>query len=83
MSANDGETVAKLATQGHGICYLPSFLTHEFIESGALIPVLREFEFDPLPVSLVFPANRLMNPALRALIEMLLQNKPAKEQFES
>ena len=34
MTANEGETVAKMAAQDHGIGYLPSYLTHEFIESG-------------------------------------------------
>lgn len=74
MQENEGEIAAKFAADGHGVAYLPTFL----LASGELVPVLQDFEFDSLPISLVFPANRLMNPALRALIEFLLENKPSQ-----
>ena len=76
LQANDGKIAAKFASDGHGIAYLPTFVMQSGLDSGELVPILREFELAPTPVSLVFPANRLMNPALRALIEFLLENKP-------
>lgn len=75
VQANDGEVAAKFAADGHGIAYLPTFLMQQYLDSGELVPILRKFEFESLPVSLVFPANRLMNPTLRALIEFLLENR--------
>jgi DNA-binding transcriptional LysR family regulator len=75
VQANDGEVAAKFAADGHGIANLPTFLMQQYLDSGELVPILREFEFESLPVSLVFPANRLMNPALRALIEFLLDKR--------
>ncbi len=76
VQANDGEIAAKFAIDDHGIAYLPTFLMQEYLISGELVPILRDFEFEPSPISLIFPANRLMNPALRTLIEFLLKNKP-------
>mgnify|MGYP000474394013 CR=1 FL=1 len=74
--ANDGEVVARLAANGHGIAYLPAFLTREYRDSGRLVPVLQDYEFDAAPVSLVYPANRMMNTALNALVGYLLEHKP-------
>lgn len=76
VQSNDGEIAAKFAIDDHGIAYLPTFLMQEYLSSGELVPILRDFEFEPSPISLIFPANRLMNPALRTLIEFLLENKP-------
>ena len=76
VQANDGEIAAKFAVDGHGIAYIPTFLMQLYLDSGELIAVLRDYEFEPSPVSLVFPANRLMNPTLRTLIDFLLETKP-------
>ena len=78
VQANDGEVAAKFAADGHGIAYLPTFLMQAYLDSGELLPILNEFELEASSVSLVFPANRLMNPALRALIEFLLEDRPVK-----
>jgi DNA-binding transcriptional LysR family regulator len=73
--ANDGDIVAKLAAQGHGIAYLPSFLTRDYLGDGTLIPVLTEFEFERTPVSLAYPAKLMMNPVLKALVTHLLEHR--------
>ncbi|MEH6454440.1 MAG: LysR family transcriptional regulator, partial [Psychromonas sp.] len=36
--ANDGDIVAKMATEGLGIAYLPVFLTQEYLDDARLIP---------------------------------------------
>lgn len=72
---NDGAVAAKLAVQGLGIAYLPAFLMQSFLDDGRLVAVLRSYELDPVPISLLFPSNRLQNPALNALIDYLLQQR--------
>jgi DNA-binding transcriptional LysR family regulator len=78
IQANDGEVAARFAAEGHGVTQLPTFLMNQYLETGELVPILSLFELASVPVSLVFPANRLMNPALRTLIEFLMANRPAK-----
>jgi DNA-binding transcriptional LysR family regulator len=80
MQVNDGEVTAQLAAQGHGIALLPTFLTQSYLDAGQLQPILREYEFDASPVSLVYPAIRVMNPTLKALVDFLLENRPDKGQ---
>lgn len=71
--ANDGDTVAKLAAEDLGIAYLPTFLTQKYLDNGALIPILTEFEFDHIPVSLVYPAKLMINPLLKSLVDCILE----------
>lgn len=75
---NDGSIAAKLAANGNGIAYLPTFLTQPYLDSGALVSVLQKFEFNSLPVSLVYPANLMMNKTLKAFVQFLLENKHQK-----
>ena len=76
LDVNDGEVVAKLTAEGHGIAQLPTFLMQAYLDSGQLEPLLTDFAFKPSPVSLVFPTNKLMNPTLRTFIDYLIANKP-------
>lgn len=70
---NDGETSAQLAANGLGIAYLPTFLTQTYLDSGDLVPILKDYEYASLPASLVYPANLMMNKTLKAFINFLLK----------
>lgn len=72
--ANDGDIVAKMATEGLGIAYLPTFLTQEYLDNATLIPILTEFEFERIPVSLVYPAKLMINPLLKSLVDYILES---------
>jgi LysR family transcriptional regulator for bpeEF and oprC len=73
IEVNNGELVADFAVDGFGIAYLPDFIVNEHIASGRLIRLLQPYEVGPVPVSLVYPMNRMMSPALRALIDFMLE----------
>ena len=78
IGVNNAELVADFAVDGFGVAYLPDFLVKEHIASGRLVRILQSYEIDPVPVSLVYSMNRMMSPALRALIDFMLE-KPQKE----
>jgi DNA-binding transcriptional LysR family regulator len=64
VAATIGATVA-----GAGIARLLSYQVAEELADGRLIAVLDEFAPPPVPVHLVFPANRQRSPNLRAFLE--------------
>jgi len=68
---NNGEAVARFAAEGVGIAQLPDFLVSSLLENGQLQRILVGYEPAPIPVSLVYPGNRLLSPALKALIERI------------
>ena len=71
LELDKGETVAYFAAQGHGIARLPQFMLQSYLDSGDLVPILEEYWTEPLEISLVYPHNRLSNPALNAFIEFI------------
>lgn len=72
LEVNDGSVAAQFAADGLGIACLPDFIVASWLERGELVRVLQNFEVPAIPLSLVYPANRLMSPALKALIDTLL-----------
>jgi len=75
IESNNGETVARLAANGNGIAYLPSFLTQKYLQTGELITVMQNYEFDSLDASLVYPANLMMNKTLKSFVQFIIKNK--------
>lgn len=75
MEVNRGPMVAKVAASGGGIAQLPEFMVQPYIESGELVTILHEYQPSALPYSLVYPSNRLVNPALKALVDFLLKKR--------
>lgn len=72
VQLNKGEMVAFFAAQGHGIARLPSFMMQQYLDRGELVPILSNFNTEPLQISMVYPHSRLSNPALNALVEFFL-----------
>ena len=71
LEVDKGEAVAFFAAQGHGVARLPSFMMRDYLDSGKLIPILTAYNTTPLEVSLVYPENRLSNPAVTAFIKFI------------
>jgi DNA-binding transcriptional LysR family regulator len=61
------------AVVGVGVAYLPHFVVQQYIESGHLEPVLSEFGLPEGLAHVVFPTRRGMVPAVRALIDALVE----------
>ena len=75
LDVNQGRILADFAAGGLGIAQLPDFLIKNYIDSGQLVPVLQAYRLPPRDISLVYPAAKLTNPALRALIDFILEAK--------
>lgn len=76
IDVNSGSMVAEFAARGSGIARLPSFMISRYLEAGTLVSILEDYQLPPTPISLVYPANRSVNPALKTLVQFLLENRP-------
>ncbi|WP_019614067.1 LysR family transcriptional regulator [Psychromonas ossibalaenae] len=72
IHSNDPELLRDMALSGLGIVYLPEFFVKPAINSGKLVELLADKALGEIPVNLVFPPNKQMNPALRAFIDMII-----------
>jgi DNA-binding transcriptional LysR family regulator len=66
---NNTEAVLAAASRGVGIAYIPTFVAHEALQSGRLVPTLREFEARQGTFWIVWPSSRHMLPRLRVCID--------------
>ncbi len=64
------EMMIEAAVQGIGVIICPAFFVQREIASGALVPVLREYETAPeRNLYAIFPPNRYLSTRLRLFVE--------------
>lgn len=71
VQANNGDALMAMAVAGLGIANLPSFLVHDLISDGRLIPILEEHRRPATGIHALFPPGRLLSRRVRALTDFL------------
>lgn len=69
LAVNTAEAAVDAAVAGLGLTRVLSYQTAHAVRAGTLVLALEEFELTPWPVSLVYPAQRLLPLKLRAFID--------------
>lgn len=73
LATNNGDMILKAAEAGLGIAMLPTFICHEAIAQGRLLPILREYTPPPMALYALYPSRRHLPQRVRALIEFLVE----------
>jgi len=74
-SVNDGDGLVAAAVFGLGLVQLPHHMVENEIDAGRLEEVLVRFRPKPLPISLLYPANRHVPKRLLLLRDALVEMK--------
>jgi DNA-binding transcriptional LysR family regulator len=74
----DGEMMLRATLDGCGLCQLPTWLVSEHLRSGALVTVLDNYAGATMPIHVIWPRTRYIQPKVRVVVDALL--KMAKEQ---
>lgn len=69
LEINDALAAINAAELGHGITIALSYMVHDKIRAGKLVPILDNVTPPPQPVHLVYPQSRLVAPKIRAFID--------------
>lgn len=69
LEINDATAAISAAEMGDGITIALSYMVSEKIADGRLVQLLDEFTPPAVPVSLVYPQNRLVLPKVRAFVD--------------
>ena len=72
LTANSGEILCSLACAGQGLVMLPTFIVHEAIQRGDLVPVLTALQGPVLPAYAVYPTVRHLSYRVREFIDFLV-----------
>jgi DNA-binding transcriptional LysR family regulator len=78
LTVSNLESACDAARAGVGIAVVLSYQVAEFVRSGELTVLLRDFQPPPLPVSFVYSPNRFMPVKLRAFLDFALPRLKAR-----
>lgn len=73
LQTNSVRTLVGAAVDGLGIANLSNYRIVEELKSGALVPLLEDYERPPSSVYAVYPASRHLSPTVRAFIDYLVE----------
>jgi len=71
LSASSGDFLREVAVQGHGVVLQPTFIACDRIGSGALVPILTDYEWPVAPAYAIYPPTRHLSYRVRAFIDFL------------
>lgn len=69
VAVNETELYIELGLAGHGLMQLAEILVSDQLQAGALVEVLADMRPAPVPVSLLYPHQRFLSPAMRAFTD--------------
>lgn len=67
------DLLCSAAERGLGIIHGPGFVLAPLLQTGRLLPVLRDYPGRPLDLSALYPSNRHLSTKVRAFIDFLAQ----------
>ena len=73
VAVNDGNAYVAAGLAGLGITRAPLFMVKDHLASGALVPVLRDWTSDPVPLYVVYPPNRHLSTKLRVFVDWVAE----------
>ncbi|MDA5635990.1 MULTISPECIES: LysR family transcriptional regulator [Rhizobium/Agrobacterium group] len=73
FKADSATALAAAAAAGLGIAWLPDCITHAYVSSGALVPIMARYPVPPGAVYVVRPPSQHPTRKVRVLTEMLAE----------
>lgn len=74
LRSNNGSLELAALVAGHGISHLPDFLVDDYLQSGALVSLLTDWDFEPIDLNIVMPPSPLRPARVNALISHLQEH---------
>ena len=71
FQSNSSEAIREAGLRGLGICYSPIWLFEDALKSGEMAILMQAWTMRPLPIQVVYPAERKNSAKVRAFIEYL------------
>ncbi|KIA81265.1 LysR family transcriptional regulator [Chromobacterium amazonense] len=71
LRANNGDVLTDAAVHGMGVVLQPRFLLEKALADGSLVPVLQEYDWHCLDLSVVYPVRRHVPGKVRVFVEYL------------
>lgn len=73
MAIDDGNAYLTAGLAGLGVLWLPQYMARAHVRSGALVPLFSGWRIEPMPLHVVYPANRYVRKPLRVFIDWVIE----------
>ncbi|NMY30602.1 LysR family transcriptional regulator [Pseudomonas sp. WS 5412] len=73
LESNDGYLLRAAALQGQGILAQPTYVIHDDIVAGRLVPILSDWSLPRLEINLVYPSRRHLPAKTRVFIDFIVK----------
>lgn len=73
LRSNNGDFLFRAAVAGHGLLLSPSFIVHESLRSGELVPLLPGYAHAEIPAYALYPQTRHLSQRVRAFVDFLAE----------
>lgn len=71
LKVNDTDTFINCGLQGLGLIRIASYLAQPYIDNGKFIQVLGQYQSPVIPLSLVYPQSKHLNPSFRVFADWI------------
>jgi DNA-binding transcriptional LysR family regulator len=71
LESNDGQVLRAAALDGTGILVQPSYIVHDDVVAGRLVPVLEDWDLPRLTVNLAYPSRKHLSAKVRTFIDFM------------
>ncbi len=80
LVVDDGNAYLAAGVAGLGVLWLPSYMARGPLSRGELVPLLEDWQLDPMPLHAAYPPSRHVSRKLRVfidwIVELLAQQSP-------
>ena len=73
IRADSGDALKQAALAGLGIAWLPDFYLEDNLGTGTLVPLLEDYESEPLGIWVLYPHRRHLSLKVRLAVDCLVE----------
>jgi DNA-binding transcriptional LysR family regulator len=74
LEANDGQVLRAAALRHLGILVQPTYILHEDVVAGRLVPVLQDWELPRLTMNIAYPTRRHLPAKVRCFVDFVVEH---------
>ena len=82
LHSNSGDFVAEAAALGAGIVFEPAFIVGPDVRAGRLLPLLQDYEPQPLAIYAVYPSRKHLSAKVRLFVDFLVEHFAGSRDWE-
>lgn len=71
LSVNDIDSYVTCGLEGLGLIRIADFIARTYLRDGRLVSVLNAYQAPEVPLSIMYPQNRNLSPAVRAFVNWI------------